>query len=63
LYINPSKTVVITSTKKRALKGLKEKPCSCPQKLNTLEKTLHKGLMWGAQLDKVTNRAYRLLDL
>jgi hypothetical protein len=42
LSINPSKTVVIPFTKKRALKGLKEttllaKLYSCPQKSYTLD--------------------------
>jgi hypothetical protein len=53
LSINPSKTVLISFTKKKFLKGLKE--------LTLFGKTIwlstevkYIGLTWGAQLDKVT---------
>jgi hypothetical protein len=64
LSINPSKTVVIYFTKKRVLKGLK-KPTIFGKKMQLFTEVKYlglkadKGLTWGAQLDKVTNRAYR----
>jgi hypothetical protein len=65
LSINPSKMVVIPFTKKRVLKGLKEltlfgKTIQLFTEVKYLGLTLDKGLSWGAQLDKVTNRAYRV---
>jgi hypothetical protein len=64
LSINPSKRVVIPFTKKRFLKGVKEltlfgKTIQLSTEVNYLGLTLDKGLTWGAQLDKVTNKAYR----
>jgi hypothetical protein len=64
LSINPSKTVKVPFTKKRVLKGLKElillgKTIQLSTEVKYLGLTLDKGLTWGAQLDKVTNRAYR----
>jgi hypothetical protein len=60
--INPSKTVVILFNKKRAFKGLKEqthfgKTIQLFTEVKYLGLTLDKGLTWGAQMDKSTNRA------
>jgi hypothetical protein len=55
--------VVIPSTKKRVLKGLKEptlfgKKIQLSTEVKYFGLMLNKGLTWGAQPDNITNRAY-----
>ena len=63
LSINPQKTVTVSFTQKRDLRGLKETLSGHKLQLTTRVKNLgpilDKGLTWKAQLENVMNMAYR----
>ena len=64
LSINPNKTVIITFTRKRNIKGLKEltpfnKTIQLSSDVKCLGLVFNKGLTWKKQLDKVINIAYK----
>jgi hypothetical protein len=66
LSINPNKTVIISFTRKRNIKGLKEqilfsKTIQLSNEVKYLGITLDKGLIWKKQLDKAISKAYKAL--
>jgi hypothetical protein len=66
LSINPNKTVVISFTRNRYIKGLREsvlfsKRIQPSSEVKYLGVTRGKGLTWKKQLDKVTDKAYKAL--
>jgi hypothetical protein len=64
LSINPNKTVVISFTRRRNIKGLKEpilfgEKIQLSSEVKYLGITLDKRLTWKKQLDKVINKVYK----
>ena len=64
LSINPNKTVITPFTRKRNIKGIKERTLFNKTKqlssdVKYFRLVLDKGLTWKKQLDKVINKAYK----